>query len=97
MIQILIWIVTIPSILIAITLIPFPDIPTEVLTGLTQAFSQIYFLNQYFPIDELFKYALYILGIELAIIAMELIDDIRSAATGAKPLFGFITRRRHNE
>jgi len=94
MMQILIWIFTVPAVLIGITFIPFPEIPPEVLTSLDPFFGYIWFLEKYFPIGTLMQYVGYIVLIEVAVLAMEIFDDLRSGATGAKPIFGFITGKK---
>lgn len=91
MIQVIVWILTIPAVLlIVIPLLPiWPEIPQSVFTLIASWFGQLLWFNKYLPIDTLFTYAGYVLTIEFTIYFFRMYDTLRSAATGAKPIFTF--------
>lgn len=91
--RIIIWILTLPLLIFFLRLLPFPDIPQQGLDFIGTIFAQIWYFDKYVPVGLFMGYLWSIIVIETSIMLMRLIDDIRSALTGAKPLFGIFTDR----
>lgn len=89
MIKIFIYIVSLPILLAAVALLPWPEIPQEAFDVLANFFNILWQLNQYLPVDTFLTFAGYALTIKILIFTVKLMDSARTAITGGQPLFTF--------
>jgi len=71
MISFLVALILVPSLIFFIGLLPWPDLPVGVTTGLVQVFGYIWSFNQVFPIDTMIQVSFIALTIELSIFAIK--------------------------
>jgi len=74
-------------------LIPFPPIPQEALDVVTSSVKVIYWFNRYVPIDTLFKFASYILVIEMSFFILRVYGIIHELITGNPFTFSLFRQR----
>lgn len=79
--NILIWILSFTLLLLVNSILPWPTIPQEAFDVVANIFKEIWYYNNFIPIDTLFTYATYILLIEFCIYSFKLYDKVRSALT----------------
>jgi len=94
MIKILISTLTIPIVLSAwvwfeANVFQLPEFSDDLSYIITTIISTLWILNDYVAIDTLLQYGFYAVTIEFFIFILRQFDQIRSAITGASPLFTF--------
>jgi len=86
MIKLIFSILIIPFILWSLTLISWPDLPTEIETSITTITQMIYSFNTVFPIDTIFLLGGLAMLINLGFFLYKLALRIASHATGSNQL-----------
>lgn len=81
MIPTIIALFSVPLLLWSLTLFPWPDLPSQISTGMTTMIQMVYSFNEVLPIDTIFLLSSFAILIETALFGLRLAQKIVSLIT----------------